>query len=86
MTRNEMLKRMKLTDEELKDLVLKFKNLQKSLNKQQRAVIRLSMPRASDAAKTFGADVTAKELKELLGTESTSISFGAHGLNQVKIK
>jgi hypothetical protein len=86
MTRNEMLKRMKLTDEEFKDLILKFKAFQKSLNKNQRAVVKLSLPKASAAAKTFGDDVTAKDLKRVFGTESTSIHFGAHGLSQAKIR
>jgi len=86
MTRNEMLKRMKLTDEELKDLILKFKAFQKSLNKNQRAVVKISLPKASTAAKTFGDDVTAKDLKKLFGTESTSITLGAHILGQSKIK
>jgi hypothetical protein len=86
MTRNEMLKRMRLTDDELKDLVHKFKAFHNSLNEPQRAVIKTSLPKPSAAAKTFGDDVTAKDLKELFGTDSDSVSFGAHGMNQVEIK
>jgi hypothetical protein len=86
MTRDEMLNRMKLSDEELKDLLQKFKTFENSLNEHQRAVVRHSLPKPSAAAKTFGADVTADDLKALFGTDSTTVSFGAHGLNQAKIK
>jgi hypothetical protein len=69
MTREEMLEQMKLTHEEFKDLLLKLALLRFSLNESQRAVFDRSLPSPSVAAGTFGADVTAGHLQELLGAE-----------------
>jgi hypothetical protein len=69
MTRQEMLEQMKLTHEEFKDLLLKLALLRFSLNESQRAVFDRSLPSPSAAAGTFGADVTAGHLQELLGAE-----------------
>jgi hypothetical protein len=69
MTHEEMLKRMGLTHEELKDLLLKLAQLHVSLNEHQRAVLDRSLPTASKAAKTFGADVTAADLERFLSAE-----------------
>jgi hypothetical protein len=69
MTREEMLKQMGLTHEELKDLLHKLRQLHASLNEHQRAVLTRSLPTPSRAAKTFGADVTAEDLEKFLRTE-----------------
>jgi len=69
MTREEMLKRMGLTHEELKDFLLKLAQLRASLNDRQRAVLDHSLPTHSAAAKTFGADVTAGDLEKHLSDE-----------------
>ena len=69
MTREEMLKKMGLTQEELKDLLLKLAQLRASLNDRQRAVLDRSLPTHSAAATTFGADVTAGDLEKALSDE-----------------
>jgi hypothetical protein len=81
MTRSEMLKKMGLKDEELKDLMQKFRNFKDTLNAHQLRVVTRSLPTVTAAAKTFGDDVTAEDLQQLFGTDATSGSFGAHGLN-----
>ena len=86
MTRDEMLKRMKLTDEELKDLIHKCKNFHNSLNEHQRAVVTHSLPTVTAAAKTFGPDVTAEDLKKNLGIDFTAGAFGASGIEEIENK
>jgi hypothetical protein len=68
MTRDEMLKRLGLSDEELKDLLHKFVKFHKSLNDHQKAVIERSLPTTAAAAKTFGPTVTPEHLEQLFGT------------------
>lgn len=77
MTREEMLKRMGLTHEELKDFLQKLGQLHASLNDRQRAVLKRSLPTHSAAAKTFGADVTAGDLEKLFDGEQHSGFAGA---------
>ena len=69
MTREEMLKRMGLSSDELSELLQKLGALYVSLNERQRAVLNRSLPTHSAAAKTFGASVTAADLQKLLKTE-----------------
>jgi hypothetical protein len=69
MTRQEMLNQMGLTHEELKELLLKLTNLRADLTEPQRAVFDLSLPTHAAAAKTFGPDVTAANLRELLSAD-----------------
>ena len=66
MTHDEMLKKMHLTDGELRDLLRKFHSFFKSLDKQQQAVVKYSLPKLERAAKTFGPDVTPDNLEDLL--------------------
>jgi hypothetical protein len=84
MTRNEMLKRMDLTDEDLKDLVHKFKTFHSSLNERQRAIVTRSLPNISSAAKSFGNDVTAEELQKELGLDRTGVMFVGYALESRK--
>jgi hypothetical protein len=86
MTRDEMLKRMKLTDEEFKDLIHKFRNFNNSLNEHQREVVTRSLPTVAVAAKSFGPDVTAGELEKLLGIDFTTGAFGASGIDEIRNK
>lgn len=85
MTRAELLKKMKLKDdEELKDLLQKFRSFSKSLNKRQRAVVSRSLPTLARAAKTFGPGITATDLKKHLGLDSSTGGFGAEVMSQIK--
>jgi hypothetical protein len=87
MTREEMLKRMGLTQEELTDLLQKLAQLHASLNDHQRAVLDRSLPTHSAAAKTFGANVTAADLQKLLSAEfETGFAAGAVVALQAQIK
>jgi hypothetical protein len=77
MTREEMLKKMGLTHEELKDYWQKLGHLHASLNDRQRAVLERSLPTYSAAAKTFGADVTAGDLQKIVKAEQQGGFAGA---------
>jgi hypothetical protein len=77
MTRDEMLKRLDLSDEELKELLQKFGKFLKSLNDRQRAVIERSLPTTAAAAKTFGPTVTPVHLEQLF---STSLDTGVFAM------
>jgi hypothetical protein len=70
MTRNEMLEQAGLTDEDLKDLVQRFHAFHRSLNERQRAAVNRSLPSTAAAAATFGPDVTAEQLGDLIGFDA----------------
>ena len=84
MTREEMLKKMGLTSEELTDLMQQLAQLRASLNDAQRAVLDRSLPTHSAAAKTFGADVTAGDLQKLLKADQQGGFAGAAVATQVQ--
>jgi hypothetical protein len=77
MTREEMLKKMGLTHEELKDYWQKLGQLHASLNDRQRAVLERSLPTYSAAAKTFGTDITAVDLQKIVRAEQHGGFAGA---------
>jgi len=62
MNRREMLAKMHISDEDLRDLMKKFGAFFGSLSKDQQGVMRRSMLTLEQTAKTFGDDVTANEL------------------------
>jgi len=66
MNRREMLAKMHISDEELKDLMKKFGAFFRSLSKDQQGVMRRSMLTLEQTAKTFGDDVTPRELMDEL--------------------
>jgi hypothetical protein len=78
MTRQEMLDRIGLTDEEFKDLVHKFQAFHNSLNQPQRAAVKRTIPSAAAAAATFGSDVTPEHLGQLVGVHPTDSMFFTH--------
>lgn len=67
MDRQRQLKRLKLTQAELDDLLAKWRNFHKSLNPAQRRVIDVSFRSTETALKTFGSDCTPKDLLDLVG-------------------
>ena len=69
MTSEEMRKKMQLNEKELKELLKELGAFLAKLNEHQRAVLDQSLPKFAAAAKTFGPDVTAEELKKLLDAE-----------------
>ena len=85
MTREEMLKRSGLNEEEFRDLVAKFKSFHNSLNPAQRAAVDRWLPSAERIAASFGPALTKERLAQNLGTvdapESASAQSGV-GLGQ----
>jgi hypothetical protein len=66
MDRNQMLKKLGLSEHELRDLLQKLSELESGLTTAQRAVLKSSSPTLSEAAATFGPDVTADDLRAFL--------------------
>ena len=69
-TDDQILLRMGLTDEEVRDAEIKFSRLANSLDAAQRKTLHESTPTAEAAAKTFGPDVTAARLMEFIRARS----------------
>lgn len=77
MTREEMLKKSGLTEQEFKELVDKFKNFLSSLNSAQRAAVDRWLPSAERIAASFGPALTKAKLAQNLGTEDAPESASA---------
>jgi hypothetical protein len=76
MTRDEMLRRMGLKDgKELDDLLEAYRNFHKGLSPGQQGVLSRSLPSIEDAAKSFGPDVTPKDLQDLFDPTSSGAMF-----------
>lgn len=68
MTREEMLRKMELSDHDFRDYVAKSKRFRDSLNEAQlrfHLSSKSSPIHVEDAAKAFGPDVTVDQLTEL---------------------
>lgn len=79
MTRDEMLNKMGLTDAEHRDLMAKFTAFQNSLNANQKRVMSRSVVSLSQAAKSFGPNVTADDVQSnLIGPTGGSSVGGCH--------
>jgi hypothetical protein len=65
MDQEEMLKELGVSRKELYELLTRFGAFFESLDKRQQAVIRRSFPTLTEAAKTFGPDVTGDDLRKL---------------------
>lgn len=72
MDRQRLLKRLKLTQHELDDLLNKWRHFTKSLNPAQRRVIDVSLPSKETALKTFGSDCSEQDLLDLFGSDEFS--------------
>jgi len=77
MTRDEMLKKLGITNEEFKDLVHKLEKLYLSLTESQRVVFVRSFPTAASAAASFGKDVTSDQLQRLFAADPTNEPFAS---------
>jgi hypothetical protein len=62
----QILLKMGLTDQEIRDMENKFAGLANTLDRSQREALKESMPTAEAAAKTIGPDVTAERLMEFI--------------------
>lgn len=67
MTREEMLKRLGVTEAELRDFLHRFSQFAASLDPKQRAMLERSMPSMEEARKAFGPDVSEEDLLKLFG-------------------
>jgi len=69
MTRDEMLEKMDLTEDELQGLLASFRDCYAKLNDRQQAAITRSLPSMTEALQAFGPDVTQESLQQLFGDE-----------------
>jgi hypothetical protein len=76
MTRDEMLKKLGLTQEENDELMSKFAKFLQSLTPNQKRVFLDLMPRTDDVVKSFGPDVTIEQLQTLATPEA--LAAGVH--------
>jgi hypothetical protein len=85
MTREEMLKRMGLTDHEFRHLVEKFREFYGHLNPAQQAVVHHALPRFEQAIGLFGHDIKKTDVKMMLTADDSGGggSFGQNGINQI---
>src|ERR1700749_3711965 len=65
MTREEMLKRLGLTQAENDELMHKLATFLSSLTPKQKKVVLELMPRSSDVVKSFGPDLKIEDLQTL---------------------
>lgn len=78
MTRDEMLRRLGLTELELEDLLDKYRQFHKSLSDRQRVVMTRSLPSVEEAIRSFGPDVTVDDMQILLDPNSTGAMFSMY--------
>lgn len=76
MNRDEMLKKLRLTEAQYRDLMAKYVTFCKSLDNSQKRVVRHNMPKLEKAAKSFGPDVTVEDFKKFCGPEILECGIG----------
>jgi hypothetical protein len=84
MTKEEMLRKTGLTDQEYRELVHRFQHLLASLNPAQRAAVERWMPSATQIVRSFGSDLNTEQLAGIVEadpTSTTSISERGIGLS-----
>lgn len=77
MTRNEMLKRMGLREDQLIHLLESFSRFYNSLDAAQKKVVNRSLPTLERAAKTFGPDVNPVEIQKYFDTNASGATFNS---------
>jgi hypothetical protein len=75
MTRDEMLQKMGLSDQDHKELLVKFAAFHASLKPSQQEVLMRSMLPLDQAAKSFGPNVTVEHLQAI----AASANVGTNG-------
>jgi|HubBroStandDraft_1064217.scaffolds.fasta_scaffold03595_6 hypothetical protein len=84
MTKEEMLRKSGLTEEEFRELVSKFRSFLNQLNPAQRAAVDRWLPSAARVAASFGPALSVEEFTANLGaapgSSSTSIAQQGIGL------
>lgn len=69
MNRDELLKELGLSGEEFQDLLRKFDAFLASLDENQQAVVKRSLPTIADALKVLGPGVNEAELLKAFGCD-----------------
>ena len=72
MNRTEMLAKLGLSESEFSDLLQKFHALLSQLSENQQRVVQNSMVKVSDAAASFGPNVSAADVQNLLSPPSNA--------------
>ena len=72
MTKEEMLKKSGLSEEQFKQLVSKFKDFLAKLDENQRAAVIRWLPSLERVAASFGPALTAERLAKNIGAEDSS--------------
>lgn len=79
MTREEMLKKLRLTEAEYTDLISQFLKFTGNLDEAQKRVVRHNMPKLEKAARSFGPDVTVEDFKKFCGPVLLADGWGCWG-------
>jgi len=74
-TRQQMLDQMHLKEPDHTDLVDKFTDFYNKLKPEQKRVVKETMPRLEQAAKSFSGSVTPDELRKAAGAKAEAIGF-----------
>jgi hypothetical protein len=77
MDRKEMLKKMGLSENQLKHLLETFRHFYQGLEPAEKAVIRRSLPTLEEAARSFDHGIKAGDLEVLFETSSSGASFNS---------
>jgi hypothetical protein len=84
MTKREFLDQLGLSSEEFRDLMQKFVYFLEPMNEAQRDAVRRSMPTITEAASSFGPNVTQERLGEILVEILEGIDFVVLGCHSFK--
>ncbi len=76
MTHREMIEKLGLTEKQYRELMKRFAEFCKSLDEDQKRVVRHNLPRMEQAARSLGPDVTVEDFKEFCGTEVSAMGMG----------
>jgi hypothetical protein len=88
MTKREFLDQLGLSSQEFRDLMQKFVYFLEPLNEVQRDAVRRSMPTITEAASSFGPDITQERLGEILREILEGIDFvvlGCHSIRKMNL-
>lgn len=70
MNREDMLKQLGVSQQQLQDLMQKFQTFFSSLDTQQQQVVKASMPTVKQAAAAFGSEVNEADLLDLFKADA----------------
>lgn len=97
MDRTKLLEHLGLSNDDLNNLLLKFRVFYASLTDKERAVVDRLLPKFKHAAALFGGDISRDDLKRLLAPPpppppppgiqapggGTAGAFGQNGVNNI---